>query len=121
MSTPDTCCGLVPYFRVQPGKLPEFKALVARFVERTGSEPTCLYYGFSFDGDVAHCREGYDDAAGILAHLDNVGAILQEALQIAEVLRVEVHGPAAEVDKLREPLAGLKPQFFVLEPGAFRR
>ena len=121
MSTPHTCCGLVPYFRVAPGKLPEFKALVARFVERTRSEPKCLYYAFSFDGDTAHCREGYEDAAGILAHLENVGPILQEALQISQVLRVEVHGPAAEVEKLREPLAGLKPQFFVLEEGGFRR
>ena len=121
MATQDTCCTIVPYFKVHAGKMAAFRNLCERFVARTSAEPKCLYYGFSFDGDVAHCREGYDDAAGILAHLDNVGAILQEALQIAEVLRVEVHGPAAEVDKLREPLAGLKPQFFVLEPGAFRR
>lgn len=121
MSSPDTCCGLVPYFKVAHGKLPEFKALVARFTEQTRKEPKCMYYGFSFDGDMARCREGYDDAAGLLAHLDNVGPILQEALKIAEITRLEVHGPAAEIDKLREPMAALGPQFYVLEPGGFRR
>jgi quinol monooxygenase YgiN len=121
MSTPDACCSLVPYFRVAPGKLPEFKALVARFLERTRNEPKCMHYAFSFEGDIAHCREGYDDAEGLLAHLENIGPILQEALQIAEVLRLEIHAPAAEIEKLREPLADLMPQFFVLEPGGFRR
>ena len=57
----------------------------------------------------------------MLAHLDNVGALLAEALKIADITRLEVHGPAAEIDKLRGPLAGLKPQFFVLEPGGIRR
>lgn len=117
----DTACTLVPYFKVKPGQLAAFKAGVAGFVERTGSEKGCVHYAFSFDGDIAHCREGYDDAAAMLAHLDNVGALLAEALKIADITRLEVHGPAAEVEKLRGPLAGLKPQFFVLEPGGIRR
>jgi quinol monooxygenase YgiN len=117
----DTVCTLVPYFKVKPGQLAAFKAIAARFVEKTKSEKACVHYAFSFDGDTAHCREGYDDAAGLLAHLENVGAILDEALKIADVARLEVHGPAAEVEKLRQPLAGLKPQFFVLEPGGIRR
>jgi quinol monooxygenase YgiN len=121
MSTPDTCCGLVPYFKVHAGKLAEFKALVPRFVEATKKEPGCLYYGFSFDGDTAHCREGYDTAADVLAHLENVGAVLGEVQKIVDITRLEVHGPAAEIDKLREPLKGLNPQFFALEAGAFRR
>jgi hypothetical protein len=121
MSAPDTCCTLVPYFKVHAGKLAEFKALGPRFVEATRKEPKCLHYAFSFDGDAAHCREGYEDAAGLLAHLDNVGAILGEALKLADITRLEVHGPAAEIDKLREPLKGLGPQFFVLESGGFRR
>ena len=29
--------------------------------------------------DVAHCREGYVNAAGLLAHLENVGSLLEEA------------------------------------------
>lgn len=117
----DTCCTLVPYFEVHEGQLDAFKALGPRFVEKTRNEEAVLHYAFSFDGHTAHCREGYTDAAGVLAHLDNVGAILEEALTIAELVRLEVHGPASELDKLREPLAALSPRFFVLEPGGVRR
>lgn len=121
MSTPDTCCSIAPYFKVAPGKLDEFKALTARFIEKTRSEPKCAHYAFSFDGDAVHCRECYDGAAGLLAHLENVGALLGEALKIAEVTRVEVHATAADIEQLREPLKGLNPQFFVLQSGGFRR
>ncbi|MBC8339210.1 MAG: hypothetical protein ISR51_03070 [Rhodospirillales bacterium] len=120
MATEDTCCTIVPYFKVHDGEMEAFKAFCEQFVEKTETESKCLYYGFSFDGDEAHCREGYEDAAGLLAHLDNVGALLQEALKIADLTRLEVHGPEEELAALREPLAGLSPQFFTLEYG-FRR
>jgi hypothetical protein len=67
-----------------------------------------------------HCREGYVDADGLLAHLANVNSLLQEALQLAAITRLEIHGPADELDKLRGPLAELNPQFFTLECG-FRK
>lgn len=120
MATQDRCCTIVPYFKVHPGKVQAFKALCERFVEKTRQEPKCLYYGFSFHGDEVHCREGYEDAEGLLAHLKNVGSLLDEALKIADITRLEAHGPEQELAKLREPLADLKPQFFTLEYG-FRR
>ena len=120
MATQDTCCTIVPYFKIHDGHFDAFKKLCEEFVKLTGTEPKCLYYGFSFDGDQAHCREGYEDAEGVLAHLDNVGVLLGEALKIADLTRFEIHGPEGEVAKLREPLAELAPQFFVLEYG-FRR
>jgi quinol monooxygenase YgiN len=120
MATADTCCTLVPYFKVQPGKMDEFKALGEIFVAKTRTEPGCVHYAFSFSGDEAHCREGYDNAAALLAHLDNVGPTLQEALKIASIARLEVHAPPDELDKLRGPLAKLNPQWFSVELG-FRR
>ncbi len=120
MFQPDTVCTLVPYFKVHAGQLDAFKALGPQFVARTRNEPGCEHYCFSYDGDVAHCREGYDDAAAVLAHLDNVGALLGQALKIAQITKLEVHAPAAEIDKLRGPLATLNPQFFVLEAGIRR-
>ena len=116
----DTCCSLVPYFEVNEGKLEEFKALGPKFVELTRKEPGCLYYGFSFSGSTAHCREGYVSADAILAHLANVDAPLKQALGISKLARLEIHGPAAELDKLRTPLAGLNPQYFTLAEGGFR-
>jgi hypothetical protein len=120
MATQDTCCTIVPYFKVSNGNLDIFKGMCEQFIEKTNNESECLYYGFSFDGDQAHCREGYKNAEGLLAHLDNVGALLGEALKIADLSHLEVHGPVEELAKLREPLAELNPQYFVLEYG-FRR
>ncbi len=120
MATKDTCCTIVPYFKIANGKIEDFKALCERFVEKTNNETKCLYYGFSFNGEQAHCREGYQDAEGVLTHLENVGSLLEEALKISELTGLEIHGSEAELAKLREPLAHLKPKFFVLEYG-FRR
>jgi hypothetical protein len=120
MANQDTCCTLAPYFEVHEGKLDEFKAGFAAFVEKTQAESGCMHYGFSVSGDEVHCREGYQDAEGVLAHLDNVGDLFGAALQIADLTRLEVHAPASEVEKLREPLSGLNPQFFTLVTG-FRR
>jgi hypothetical protein len=116
----DTCCTLVPYFQVNEGQLSAFKALGPKFVEKTRSEPGCVHYSFSFSGDVAHCREGYVNADAVLAHLQNVGELLGEALKIAKITRLEVHAPATEVEKLKGPMESLAPQFFVLEPGIRR-
>lgn len=120
MATDDKCCTIVPYFKVHEGQLDAFKALCEQFVAKTQEEPKCLYYGFTFDGDQAHCREGYEDAAGLLAHLENVGPLLEQALKMADITRLEVHGPGPELAQLRDPMAALSPQFFVLEYG-FRR
>ena len=121
MSKSDTCCTLVPYFQVNEGQLDAFKALGSQFIARTRNEPGSVHYAFSYNGSVAHCREGYDDAAAVLAHLDNVGALLGEALKIASIIKLEVHGPAAELAKLKTPMAGLNPQWFELAEGGIRR
>lgn len=120
MALNDTVCTLVPYFTVQNGKLDEFKALGEQMVERTQTESDVVYYGFSFNGQRAHCREAYNSAAGILAHLENVDALLKQALAIASLDSLEIHGPAAEIEKLKSPLGGLNPTYFVMETG-FRR
>ena len=96
MFKPDTCCTLVPYFEVPEGQLAAFKGLGPQFVERTRTEPGCMHYAFSFNGTTAHCREGYVNAEAVLAHLQNVGELLGQALQIAKIVRLEVHAPAAE-------------------------
>jgi quinol monooxygenase YgiN len=120
MASTDTVCTLVPHFRVNPGQIGAFRARCDQFVAKTRSERGCVHDAFSFDGDAVHCREGCDDAAAVLAHLDHVGALRQEALKIAPITRLEVHAPPAELDKLRAPLAGLKPQFFGVEYGLRR-
>ena len=120
MTTQDTCCTIVPYFNVQDGKLDAFKALCARLISQTQEESGCLYYGFTFDGNTVHCREGYVNADALITHIQAAGPMIEGALEISDIARLEVHGPEAELTKLREPLAGLNPDYFTLECG-FRR
>ena len=109
-----------PYFKVHPGKLAEFKAAMPAFVEQAQGESRNLYYEFTINGDEIFCREGYDGAEGVLTHLDNVGGLLAEALKIADLIRLEFHGPAEELEKLKGPLAHLNPAWFARECGVVR-
>jgi quinol monooxygenase YgiN len=106
---------LHPYFKVHPGKLDAFKAALPAFEEKTGTENKNLFYEFSINGDEVFCREGYLDAEGLLNHLDNVGTLLAEAFKIADLIRLEIHGPAGELEKLKAPLAHLNPAWFAVE------
>ncbi|HYG34956.1 MAG TPA: hypothetical protein VEC99_09240, partial [Clostridia bacterium] len=95
-------------------------ALLRQLVEKAKSEPMNLYYDFTLKDDVIFCREAYVGADGLLSHLDNVGAVLAEFLKVVDVLRVEVHGSPDDLEKLKGPLAGLKPDYFVFECGVVR-
>ena len=106
---------LHPYFKVHPGKLEAVKAGFPRFVEKTATEKENLFYGFTVNGDEILCREAYESAEGVLAHLENIGALLAEMLTMADLTRFEVHGPAEELEKLKGPLAHLNPKSFALE------
>lgn len=120
MKTLDECVTILPYFRVHPGKMDQFKELCNRCVATTNNEIDCLYYGFSFHGDEVHCREGYTNAEGVLAHVQNAGNLIQEALTLADLYRMEVHGTTEQLEKLKSPLAPFKPEYWTLECG-FRR
>jgi hypothetical protein len=120
MATQDTCVSVAPYFKINAGQLTTFKTICNRFVEQSAIEANCLYYGFSFHGDVAHCREGFKDAEALLIHIENLKPIVGEMTKVAELIKIEIHGIETELAKLREPLKGMKPDYFVLEYG-FRK
>lgn len=106
-----------PYFKCHEGKLDAFKELLPKFVERTATEEKCHWYDFTISGDTVHCREAYDGADGLLAHIGNVESLLGEGMEISELVRVEVHGPAEELEKLKEPLADLNPEYYAFHSG----
>lgn len=120
MEIQDKCCSVAPYFKVFPGKLDSFKELCKLFIEQASRESKCLYFGFSFHENEVYCREGYEDADGLLEHVRCVEPLFKEALKLAEITRLEIHGIEKELTKLREPLSSLNPKFFTLECG-FRR
>ena len=106
---------LHPYFKVPPDKLPHLTAILPEFAAKTRDETGNLFYEFTINGDEVFCREGYVNAEALLEHLDNVGPMLAEALKMADLIRLEVHGPAAQLQQLKEPLAHLNPAWFVLQ------
>ncbi len=117
MSDLGTSCTLVLCFKVAEGKMDAFKEGAQQLVERTKSESPCIFYLYSFNGDIAQVREAYADAAGVLSHIEHVTDLLEETIKICEIARLEVHGPDSELAKLREPLKGLNPEFYSLELG----
>jgi quinol monooxygenase YgiN len=106
---------LHPYFKVPPDKLGHLKAILPEFAAKTRNEAGNLFYEFTINHDEVFCREGYVNAEALLEHLDNVRAMLAETLTMADLIRLEVHGPATQLDKLKEPLAHLNPAWFVLQ------
>ena len=46
-----------------------------------------------------------------------MNSLFQEALKISDLIRLEIHGNQTEIDKLKQPLAEMKADFFVLEYG----
>ena len=120
MSQTTDAVSIHPYFKVHAGKMDAVRALLPKFVAKTQTEKNCLWYNFTLDGDTVHCREAYVGAEGVGEHLDNVGTLLEEMLTHSDLARLELHGPAAELDKLRERCRPLNPAWFVLQCGTTR-
>ena len=108
---------LHPYFKAHPGNLDRIKAGFQRFNDKTATEDDMLFYEFSIKDDGSgefFCRESYKNAEALLRHLENVGSLLAEMLTMSDLIRLELHGPAAEIEKLKGPLAHLNPACFAL-------
>ena len=66
---------------------------------------------------MAQSREAYKNADELLAHLGNVGALIDEAFTISDITRLEVHGTKEELEKLYTPLNDFSPEYWQLEYG----
>lgn len=104
MNSIECSVSLHPYFKVHPGKLDAAKILLHEFVVKTSTEEKVLYYEFTINGDEIFCREAYVDADGVLTHLTSVGALLEKMLSMSTLARLEVHGPAAELENSKARL-----------------
>lgn len=121
MSLPANLVTIHPYFKAHAGTAWEqIEEVLREFVAATTTEPGCLFYEFTVNGDEVFCREGYAGAEATLHHLDNVGPVIAKMLTLSDMTRLEFHGPAEEIDKLRGPLAHLKPAWFALHSGMRR-
>lgn len=107
-----------PYFQAHEGKLDQILALLPEFIEITSKQDYCLWYDFSVsDEGVVHCREAYEGAEGLINHCTEVGSVIDKMLELSDIVRCEVHGPAEELEKVKEPLSGLNPTYFTFLSG----
>lgn len=120
MSTFDNSVSIHPYFRIKEGQMEACMSFLAQFTEKVANEEKCLYYNFTFKDEEMCCREAYQDADGVQAHLENCGPLLGEFLKIADVTRIELHGPAEELEKLRPAFADFDPDYFICSCGIGR-
>ena len=120
MSTFDHAVSIHPYFKIKEGQMEACKSFLTQFTEKVVNEDKCLYYNFTFKDDMLCCREAYQDADGVQAHLENCGALLEEFLKIADLTRIEIQGPAEELEKLKPTFADLDPDYFTLACGIGR-
>ncbi len=111
---------LHPYFKAHAGKRDACHALLPTFVSATNPDKDCLYYEFTTHDDEIFCREAYTTGAAALAHLTTVGPLLEEMLKHADITRLEIHGPAAELEIMKPVLAGLNPTWFETACGISR-
>jgi quinol monooxygenase YgiN len=92
-----------------------------RLYHKTASEQGCLSYSFtsrqpSTSGDELFvCREIYKDGPAILAHLDNVGSLLKEMMEVATFPQFEVHGSRNELEAIQDQLPEGAQLWFVVE------
>ena len=121
-STTDTHVTVLPEITVPHGKMPDFKNVMEKFCSAAkNGTMDCLYYGFAVAGDKVWCREGYTGAQGVLDHLTEVKQPHEEGLGIVTEagLKVDIIGPASELDKLRPALTPMGAVFWELDNQAY--
>lgn len=108
---------LAPYFKIKD--MDKFVSIWQEDYANFAHKEDCVHYAFCFSDDGrAHCREAYPNAEAVIQHLADVDVPLNAVLNgPADLERLEVHGPAAEIDKLREPLGAMGCLFYVTEWG----
>lgn len=114
----DSSVVVFPFFKVKNMKA--YKASLEYFNRMMSPKMEgCLYYGFQIDEEngMAVCKEAYKSGPGFLAHLKNVQKPLDVALALADLEALEVHGPAAELEKMKEALTPLGAKWFVYDAG----
>eukprot|EP00947_MAST-08B_sp_MAST-8B-sp1_P004245 g4245.t1 len=115
---PQTLLTIQPTFTISDWESAE--PIMAEFVKRTRDETGCVFYGWNRTANKLFCREAYADAAGVLAHLDNIGdcvGMLLEDEKVATLDAIELHGPAEELAKCKASMDPLGTQYWAIHSG----
>jgi hypothetical protein len=118
MSVPVT---LVGYFDIPTGKAEQFRANCEAMLALRDKQPGLLGTAYGFDGDTAATsREDYENADAVVRHMELGEHIYERTRDLVEIRNIEIHGPEAELSKLRNLFSEHSPRFFTTE-FSFRR
>jgi quinol monooxygenase YgiN len=108
-------CTVEPTFTLHDKAAAE--PFMAEMVEATRAEKGCVYYGWTICGNKLFCREAYVDGPAVVEHFRNavplVGAMLESGA--ASLDKIEIHGPASEVEKTKVAADPLGAAYFTTE------
>ncbi|MFA3917335.1 antibiotic biosynthesis monooxygenase [Ruegeria hyattellae] len=112
---------VIGYFSISSENAAAFRENCAAMVALHDKEPGHLAtaYGFCSDG-TAVSREDYDSAEAVQRHMQLGSHIFESTQALVQITGVELHGPAEEIDRLRDLFSAMSPRCFVTEYG-FRR
>ncbi len=80
---------------IKPDGADKFKKLGAAAIDAVRSgEPGTLGYQWYFnaDGNKCYLSESFDSSESLLTHLENIGPVLPQFLEISDITRFEVFG-----------------------------
>ena len=103
--------------KIHEGKLEDFKKLAAQCVVAVKeNEPGTLQYDWFFNPEETECvvREIYTDSNAVFAHLSNIGVLLGQITQVAD-MSLEVFGNPSE--ELRAATSGMNPKIYSFYQG----
>merc|ERR1711915_856923 len=80
-----------------------------------------LYYGFAVSGNSVFCREGYTSVESVMKHREDIKDILDEPMKVVGEggVKLNVVGPASEVEKMRAKLEERGAIVWTLDSDAF--
>uniref|UniRef100_A0A7S2TU70 ABM domain-containing protein n=1 Tax=Lotharella oceanica TaxID=641309 RepID=A0A7S2TU70_9EUKA len=116
----DTAVSIHPYFKVPADKWDQFVAAFEKYYEAVKNEPNNHHYAFSFNKDegIVFNREQYDSAEGLLAHIENTAPVNEVTAGLFDSVDLEIHGPASELEKLKDFAEESGSKLFVLDENA---
>ncbi|KAJ8901500.1 hypothetical protein NDN08_007345 [Rhodosorus marinus] len=98
----DSMVSVNGYFRAKEGKKIESENKIQTFLNEGKEHPYLKSYTFARRADgVVHWTERAESAEEYLAHLETIAGHIDEIADIQDIERIEVAGPASEIEKLK--------------------
>ncbi|MDH3671731.1 MAG: antibiotic biosynthesis monooxygenase [Gammaproteobacteria bacterium] len=104
---------VVAEVEIKRGRVDEFKTIAAEVIQRVeANEPRTWTYEWYLNEDESKCYvlEHYADSAATMAHMENVGPLLDRFFETCSIDNLSLFGEVSA--EVREAFAALNPSVF---------